>query len=339
MTFKPKSAMSLSAILALVALVVVPSRMAQAREIGAALYFAAGWRAPVGIDENVVQLGVVFRCGEDWCLERETFSGSKNLGFTPLAVRHQMRAPLRSPACTDGPIKTVEGAIDKAKGVRFTATADGWELETEDLRYVWRIAAGSYATARLDLIVMTAKNVRAPLEQVVGVGYVASDVLTIGSLDAMKQKYDGEISHKDMNAKVADQWFTKRSIHDFLSYVPTDTDPSVWSLTLTGHRDVVKRLGKNLWVANAVTIAPARAPHLTYVVHEYGHDFNGNGCFDEPGHNKLMLPVLEAGRVVALPYVEYTPDPKDGVPMLSVGSYFLRASQLRPADSADLDRR
>ena len=61
---------------------------------------------------------------------------------------------------------------------------------------------------------------------------------------------------------------------------------------------------------------------LRYYNHEYGHDFNANGCFDEFGHNKLMLPILRNSAVIAFLFIEYTPDKLDGVPMLSVGRYF-----------------
>lgn len=76
-----------------------------------------------------------------------------------------------------------------------------------------------------------------------------------------------------------------------------------------------------MWVHSTVvltrpdeTIAP--------LVQEYGHDFDMDGCFNEQGHNKFMLPVSDsAGQVTALVYVEYTSDLKRGFPMLSVGRY------------------
>jgi hypothetical protein len=46
------------------------------------------------------------------------------------------------------------------------------------------------------------------------------------------------------------------------------------------------------------------------------------GCFDEFGHNKLLLPVLHGGAVSAFVFIEYSPDTRDGVPMISVGRYF-----------------
>lgn len=306
-------------------LISLPWANAAASDRVDAMYFAAGWRSSSSPAQNIVQLGVVFRCGKDWCLERETFEGAKNLGFTPLAAHHQMRAPRRSPSCVEGPINTISGRVDRIRAVRLSEGPDGWIVETDDLRYEWRKAsAATRPDVRLELNSLATGRDRTALDQVVGIGYMATGSAALADLTQMKHRYDGEISHKDMNASVSDPWEQKRSVIDFRSYIPTDADGKVLTLTQEGHRDVVKRLGKALWVENAIAIAPARASRLGYVVHEYGHDFNGNGCFDEPGHNKLLLPVLNAGVVVALPYIEYTPDRKDGVPMLSVGSYYLR---------------
>lgn len=326
MTFTYRPSKPNAAVVLAVAWLSMSVQSARAQDLDGAIHFAAGWVTPSEPRENVVQLGVAFRCGPQWCLERETFSGAKNLDLSPLIARHQMRGPIRSPKCSDGHVHTIEGHVDQARGVRLAASADGWELEAPDLRYFWRKSTAPYGGTRLELVSVVSKQAGVPLGQVVGVGYGSKGPASVGSLDKMKRKFDGEISHKDMNAKVADAWDHKRSIVDFSTYVPSDADPSVWTLTQAGHRDVVKRLGKDLWVANAIAVAPPRSRHLAYVVHEYGHDFNGNGCFDEPGHNKLMLPVLDGEEVVALPYVEYTPDRKDGVPMLSVGSYFARAN-------------
>lgn len=317
-------------VLSIVAQLCLSAIDARAHDTDVALYFSAGWRTGPEAAENIVQLAVVFRCGNSWCIERETFAGRRNLGFTSLPVRHEMRAPFRASTCSDGPVNTIEGTVDTESQVRLARTSDGWELETRDSRYVWRdVGASGQNGHRLTLVTLTNLKSNRTIDQVVGFGFTARQAVTITSLAPIKYAYDGDISHKDMNAKVGDAWDSKRSIIDFRPYQSTKANAGVWTLTQPGHRDVVARLGKDLWVENAIAIATPRSRHLSYVVHEYGHDFNGNGCFDEPGHNKLMLPVLDGERVVAMPYVEYTPDRRDGVPMLSVGYYYLRPPRLK----------
>lgn len=51
---------------------------------------------------------------------------------------------------------------------------------------------------------------------------------------------------------------------------------------------------------------------------------NTDGCFNEPGHKKLMLVAHRQGQPRAIVYAEYAQDMRDGVPLLSVGRYFRR---------------
>jgi len=67
-----------------------------------------------------------------------------------------------------------------------------------------------------------------------------------------------------------------------------------------------------MWVHHSVLTPEAISGRLNYILHEYGHDFNANGCFDEFGHNKLLLPVLHHDLLSALVYIEYTLDTRDG---------------------------
>jgi hypothetical protein len=77
-----------------------------------------------------------------------------------------------------------------------------------------------------------------------------------------------------------------------------------------------------MWVQNSIVLARERGA-IAPLIQEYGHDFNRDGCFNEPGHNKMMLPIPdENGGVQALIYIEYTSDFLRKFPMMSVGRYY-----------------
>ena len=65
------------------------------------LYFAVGWRVNEPSPQNVLQLGTVFRCAVDWCMEYEEFPGKDNLPRAPLPYRHEMAAPYGNGRCTN----------------------------------------------------------------------------------------------------------------------------------------------------------------------------------------------------------------------------------------------
>ena len=86
--------------------------------------------------------------------------------------------------------------------------------------------------------------------------------------------------------------------------------------------EIVRKYNKPMmWAHHSVLPPHANVRRLNYLLHEYGHAFNPNGCFDEFGHNNLLLPVHHGGAVSGV-YIVYSPDKRDGVPMISVGRYF-----------------
>jgi hypothetical protein len=123
---------------------------------------------------------------------------------------------------------------------------------------------------------------------------------------------------------VMDEWFQKQSSLDFRKF-RTFSSSQVMGFDQPARSEVVRKYNKPMmWVQHSVLPSQASAGRLNYLLHEYGHDFNANGCFDEFGHNKLLLPVLHGGAIAAFVYIEYSPDTRDGVPMISVGRYFRR---------------
>lgn len=286
-----------------------------------AFSFAVGWRTIAGQPENEVQLGVIYRCQSDWCASVESFSGKENYSRRPIGLRHQMVAPYPRLNCNDEYLTTVEGVASVTNQVTVEQGDKALTLTIGTYTYSWtqdHSTKGSYFLAGV-------KNLRTggSLEQAVGYAYQGSGSASeLTGIEQLGGFFSGEIDHKDTLAGVSAEWKHTATSIDVRKFRRYSDRADVASYSQPGHPDVLKRMRFPIWVHNSLAILPMRGEGLRYVLHEYGHDFNGNGCFDEFGHNKLMLPVQRDGNTIALVFVEYTPDNLDGVPMLSVGRYF-----------------
>jgi hypothetical protein len=186
-----------------------------------------------------------------------------------------------------------------------------------DFRYRW--VADPKARDGYTLAEVSYKR-NGPLEQAVGFGFSSNDELK-GSLTKSQLAfyYKGEIYHKTAFTQVKGQWSYAPSTFDFRPYQEAQNG-NVLIRSLAGDAAIVQKYGKPMWVQSSIVLA-RRAQAISPLVQEYGHDFNMDGCFNESGHNKLMLPIGE-GSVAALVYIEYTSDVERGFPMLSVGRYY-----------------
>ena len=285
------------------------------------LYFSAGWRVNEPSPQNVLRLGTVFRCGVAWCIQYEEFAGKDNLPRTPLPYRHEMAAPYGSHRCTDEHLTTIHGVIHSDLPAEVVGTERGFVLRAGIYEYTWErdtAPAGGF-------VLVTAGETGSDVVfgQPIGFSYESEDQtrrqIKPGDLSGY---FDGQIAHKNMLMGVMDDWMQKQSSLDFRKFSSSSVIPLMgWDRP--GLPEVVRNYNKPMmWVHHSVLTPEAISGRLNYILHEYGHDFNANGCFDEFGHNKLLLPVLHHGLISALVYIEYTPDTRDGVPMISVGRYF-----------------
>lgn len=286
-----------------------------------ALYFAAGWRENEPSPQNMLQLGIVFRCGAAWCMEYEEFSGRDNLPRAPLPYRHEMAAPYGNHHCTDEHLTTIHGGIHSDVPAFIINGERGFVLRAGIYEYTWKRDPSPSGGFILDSARGSDNDLA--FEQPVGFAYESDDQqgrqIRTGDLIAY---FDGQIAHKNMLMGVVDDWSQKQSSIDFRKFRTSSLSP-VMGFDRPGLPDVVRKYNKPMmWVHHSVLIPQANSGRLNYIIHEYGHDFNANGCFDEFGHNKLLLPVLHGGLIAALVYIEYSPDRRDGVPMISVGRYF-----------------
>ena len=286
-----------------------------------ALHFSAGWRVNEPSPQNLLQLGVVFRCGAAWCVTYDEFHGKDNLPRTALPYRHEMVAPYGNHRCTDEYLTTISGGTNSDLPAQVINNDHGFVLVIGRYEYTWErdtSPAGGFV-----LVKARGTGNDVVFEQPVGFAYESEDQggrqTRPGDLNGY---FDGQIAHKNMLMGVMDEWSQKQSSLDFRKFITSSSSP-VMGFDQPALPDVVRKYNKPMmWVHHSVLPPQANAGRLNYLLHEYGHDFNANGCFDEFGHNKLLLPVLQGGLISAFVYIEYSPDKRDGVPMISVGRYF-----------------
>lgn len=308
--------------LVLVWLLIVPVVAAAQGKGNEVLNFSVGWRADSSRSENVLQLGTVYSCPTGWCVVVEEYSGSLNLPRVRLDYRHTMQADTHVEGCKDEYLTTVKGARSAELKAQLRNTGSGYVLEAGRYRYVWSRDPENPTGYLLQEAGEIAPGGR-QYSQPVGFSYWSNDAReTHFERTQYNGYFDGQIAHKDTLTGVRDDWNVTRTSIDFRKFsVAIDGSP-VLSLTTGGHPEVLKRMKKPVSVHQSV-LPPSNqtGDRLRFFNHEYGHDFNANGCFDEFGHNKVMLPVLHENSVVAFVFVEYTYDKFDGIPMISVGRY------------------
>ena len=284
------------------------------------LNFAVGWRANEPSPPNVLQLGTVSRCGTAWCMEFEEFPGKDNLPRTPLSYRHEMDAPYGKGRCTNERLTTIYGVIRRDVPALLLDDEHGFALRAGIYEYTWErdpSPAGGF-------VLVKARDTGSDVlfEQPLGFAYESEGQtgrqIRPGDLSGY---FDGQQAHKDMLMGVMDGWSEKQSSLDFRKFRSSSNQPLL-EFDQPARPEVVRQYNKMMWVHRSVLVPQTSSGRLNYILHEYGHDFNANGCFDEFVHNKLLLPVLHGDLISALVYIEYTPDKRDGVPMISVGRYF-----------------
>lgn len=284
------------------------------------LTFSAGYKSHDKVAQNVVELGVVKQCarGRRWCMDLTRYGSAAPIRMASTGVLHAMQAPYASQPCSNGPALTPTGGISvRGVPVRLKQSSGRLSVAWDGMEYHWKVdekVANAYVLDQL------ARRQHGALDQAVGFAFSSSAELK-GDIrkEQLASLYQGQIHHKTAFTKVDGAWESAPSSIDFRPFQEAADGRSL-GRSIPGHAAVVKKYGKPMWVQSTVVLARGDAP-IAPLIQEYGHDFGMDGCFNEAGHNKLMLPVGD-GQVTALVYIEYSPDHKRGFPMLSVGRYY-----------------
>jgi hypothetical protein len=253
--------------------------------------------------------------------EYEEFLGKDNLSRASLPYRHEMDAPYGTHSCTNEQLTTIHGVIHSGVSALIIDKEGGFAIRAGNYEYTWErdtSPAGGF-------VLVKARDIDSDVgfEQPIGFTYESEQQTgrQIRPAD-LSGYFDGQIAHKDMLMGVMDDWLLKQSSIDFRKFRSSPIQP-LMEFDLPALPEIVRKYKKPMMsVHHSVLIPQATSGRLKYIFHEYGHDFNANGCFDEFGHNKLLLPVLHYDLISALVYIEYSPDQRDGVPMISVGRYY-----------------
>jgi hypothetical protein len=254
-------------------------------------------------------------------MEYEEFPAKDNLPRSPLPYRHEMDAPYGKDRCINELITTIHGVVHRDVPAQVIGEGRGFTLRAGNYEYTWE---RDTSPAR-GFVLVSARETGSDgvFGQPVGFAYESEDQRgrQIRPID-LSGYFDGQIAHKDMLMGAMDDWSQKQSSIDFRKFRLSSTQP-VMGWDIPALPDIVRKYKKPMmWVHHSVLPPQAISDRLNYVLHEYGHDFNANGCFDEFGHNKLLLLIRAGDLISAFVYIEYNPDPRDGIPMISVGRYF-----------------
>lgn len=282
------------------------------------LTYSAGYRVTGMRTQNILHLGVVTACGAHWCLRFRRYEGALNLPRSFTAQWHAMD-PGKSLKCEDSRIGTVNGEMVGPIQGDFLFSEKYAEFRGGGYKIEWVAditVPGSYLLKSL-----TDEKESKYIDQ--AVGYAFSRVVRQdGPIQSEKQfrKYSGEIFHKNMKTRVEDAWEYKSSTLDMRRF-SSSGDLGVFHLTVPGSENATRHARRKVFVHHSFSVYYEYST-LTPLVHEYGHDFNANGCFDEPGHTKLLLPASVRDIIDGFVYIEYSADVLDGIPMISVGRYY-----------------
>lgn len=305
---------------ALALLLSAGTEAARSDDLPNVLTFAAGYRLDSPSPRNFVEYGVIRKCGDTWCMNVERYDSAKLLPRAPTKYIHEMNAPYGGTKCLNGPISRPSKDVVEEETPRINREPDGISVETRNFRYRW--AADASAPGGYKLVGIAQRAGGTQLEQTVGFAFASDSPVEENIMPVqVAWKYKGEIYAKTMFTGVSGEWAFKPSIIDFRRFRITENG-SVLALTEPGQPAVVKKYGGPMWVHNSIILARQRGV-IAPVLEEYGHDFNRDGCFNESGHNKMMLPVAGGDSSVrAFVYIEYTADIERGFPMMSVGRYY-----------------
>jgi hypothetical protein len=288
----------------------------QGRAAGPALLFASGYRKE---GRNFVELGVVTRCGETSTVYISRYDASKNLPRIETGYQHEMRAPHRSPSCTDHYITAVATDQSVQANGTSTATSNSLKIEIPSLQYGW--IADPKAPSAYTLSTLVDSNAAA-IDQVVGFAFQTEAPLQ-GPVTPRQitYRFKGDMFHKNSDAGPRDPWQVLQSPLDLTAFT-SQKGGAILAQTRIGSANVIAQRGQEIWWQNSLLLDRDQSA-LSPLLQVSGHDFNNNGCFDELGHNRMLLPIPDNEKNVrAMVYIEYSPEPNDGIPMLSVGRYY-----------------
>ena len=294
-----------------------PSQANSLKLAGEHIVFAVGYGTPGNLTNNYVLVGDYTFNEQSFVAKYKEFDANADLKPKKAAFHHNLEAPYGKHACEDKIIDLPnESAERSVKGA--------WQIDGKILKliintqtYEWESEDGGENGYKLRNIRDNAINQDLPL--VVGFAYLSNNENAPAKLkkENFLSYYKGDIYHKNNNAVAKTPWDFKSSGLK-ISAFSESSNGNVLSYSSAGNAGT-----KGAWVGNSILLNYNKKSSNT-IYQDLGHDFNKNGCYDEFGHNKVILAAYNNDMpsiIRNMVYIEYSYT-FDGFPMISVGRYY-----------------
>jgi len=293
-----------------------PSQADSPKLMGEHMVFAVGYGTPGQSMNNYVLIGDYRFNEQSFLAEYKEFDANADLKPKKAALRHNLEAPYGKHACEDKIIDIPSASAERSVKGAWQIDGKILKLTINTLTYEWEAEDGGESGYKLRSIRDNAINQDLPL--VVGFAYLSKNQNAPAKLkkENFLPYYRGDIYHKNNNAVAKTTWEFKSSGLKASAFSESN-DGNVLNYSSVGSVE-----NKGAWVGNSMLLNHnKKSSNIIY--QDLGHDFNKNGCYDEFGHNKIILAAFNDASLIIrnMVYIEYS-YAFDGFPMISVGRYY-----------------
>lgn len=293
-----------------------PSQAVKPELVDAHMVFAVGYGTLSQSMNNYVLVGDYNFTEASFTAEYQEFDANANRKPKKGAFHHKLEAPYGKRACENKIIDIPSESAERS--LKGTWQLDGrlLKLIVDTQTYEWEAEDNDEGGYKLRKITDNATSRDLPLA--VGFAYLSKSRKLPSHLtkENFLPYYRGDIYHKNNNAIAKSSWEFKPSGLKVSAFSESDSG-NVLNYSSAGSAE-----NKGAWVGNSLLLNHnKKSAHTIY--QDLGHDFNKNGCYDEFGHNKIILAAhnVASDKIRNLVYIEYS-YAFDGFPLLSVGRYY-----------------
>jgi hypothetical protein len=294
-----------------------PSQADSTKLAGEHMVFAVGYGTPGKLMNNYVLVGDYTFKEKSLVAEYKEFDANADLKPKKSALHLKLEAPYGKNTCEDKIIDIPSASAERSVKGAWQIDGKILKITINTLTYEWEVEDGSEGGYKLRSIKDGATNQNLPLA--VGFAYLSKNenVPTKVKKENFLPYYRGDIYHKNNNAVAKTPWEFKPSGLKISAFSESNNG-DVLNYSSAGTKE-----NKGAWVGNGILLNHNKNFNNT-IYQDLGHDFNKNGCYDEFGHNKVILAAYGAelpSLIRNMVYIEYSYT-FDGFPMISVGRYY-----------------
>jgi hypothetical protein len=294
-----------------------PSQADAPKLVGGHMVFAVGYGTLGQSMNNFVLIGDYAFNEQSFVAEYKEFDANADLKPNKATLRHNLEAPYGKHACEDKIIDIPSASAERSVKGAWQIDGKMLKLTIKTLTYEWEAEDGGEGGYKLRSIRDGATNQNLPLA--VGFAYLSKNENVPAKLkkENFLPYYRGDIYHKNNHAVAKTPWELLATGLK-ISIFSESNNGNVLNYSSTGTKE-----NKGAWVGNSILLNHNKNSSNT-IYQDLGHDFNKNGCYDEFGHNKVILAAHNSNTPLVIRnmvYIEYS-YAFDGFPLLSVGRYY-----------------